>query len=225
MKKILSVALVAGMLLSAVPASYAGNAPLNLNHKLDEMTINTEKLETLETTHMLSNAFSLLCKGVKAVGNSVRSFVLAHFGMDDATYEMIYGEKRTSTRTCGKCTPEFRAKAVAENKKAIAKWKELIAESEAACVRLEATLADIAALLKSIGYQGGNKMKRILSLAVALVVSLAPPCANMEMKYGGFTGTEGLRETSYGLMRMVSFMTKQVIVGIIQKLKEIRVLY
>jgi hypothetical protein len=49
------------------------------------MTINTEKLETLETTHMLSNAFSFLSKGVKtafcllrrggnAVGKTCRKF-------------------------------------------------------------------------------------------------------------------------------------------------------
>jgi hypothetical protein len=36
------------------------------------MTINTEKLETLETTHMLSNAFSFLSKGVKTVGRTVK---------------------------------------------------------------------------------------------------------------------------------------------------------
>jgi hypothetical protein len=73
MKKILSLVAIAGLLVSTVPSSYAGNDPLYLNHKLDTMTINTEKLENLETTHMLSNAFSFLYKGVKAVGSTVKS--------------------------------------------------------------------------------------------------------------------------------------------------------
>jgi hypothetical protein len=128
MKKILSAALVAGMLLSAVPLSYAGNAPLYLNHKLDTMTINTEKLENLETTHMLSNAFSFLSKGVKAAGKMVSSF-----------FEAIDNDP---------CSPRKIRALRASIDETIARMDETIARIDAALALADEQMAELNRLYK-----------------------------------------------------------------------------
>jgi hypothetical protein len=59
------------------------------------MTINAEKLENLETTHMLSNAFSFLCRGVKACFN--------FFKKEDEFAEVNKPLLDRKTRECNPC--------------------------------------------------------------------------------------------------------------------------
>jgi hypothetical protein len=134
MKKTLSAMIVVGMLISAVPSSYAGEAPLYLNQKLDEMTINAEKLETLETTHMLSNAFSFLSNRFKAAGKMVSSFFESTKTQDN--------DEDICVDSCKKVRKSCREAHEA--------WEEVMAMNATILERLDETIAMNATILERL---------------------------------------------------------------------------